>query len=130
MQKIIARMREFATNVLEPKEIEMDFTAEEMVSDIKLDMEARRDFFLVFKEAVNNAAKYSKATKVSISIGVNNKVVTLVVKDDGIGFDVAGADNGNGLGNMQKRADAMRGKLQLQSKPGEGSTVIVSIPLA
>ena len=130
MQKIIARMREFATNVLEPKEIEMDFMAEEMVYDVKLDMEARRDFFLVFKEAVNNAAKYSKATKVSISIGVNNKVITLVVKDDGIGFDVTSADNGNGLGNMQKRADAMKGKLQLQSKPGEGSMVIVSIPLA
>lgn len=130
MQKIIARMREFATNVLEPKEIEMEFTAEEMVYDVKLDMEARRDFFLVFKEAVNNVAKYSRATKVFISIAVTNKLLTLQVKDDGMGFDVAKADSGNGLGNMQKRADAMRGKLQLSSKPGTGTEVTLSIPLS
>jgi len=129
MQKIIARMREFATNVLEPKEIELDFTVEDIVYDIKLNMEARRDFFLVFKEAVNNAAKYSGASKVSLKIFVKNKVLTLLILDDGIGFVVAVADSGNGLGNMRKRADAMNGKLQIQSRLGEGTEVKVSIPL-
>ena len=65
MQKIAARMREFATNVLEAKEIELDFKVDDKVYDEKLDMEARRDFFLVFKEVVNNAAKYSKAVMAS-----------------------------------------------------------------
>ncbi|MCW3092830.1 MAG: hypothetical protein JWP81_3899 [Ferruginibacter sp.] len=129
MQKIIARMREFATNVLEPKEIELDFTAEDLVYDVKLNMEARRDFFLVFKEAVNNAAKYSKATKVEMTIAVDNKKLVLVVKDDGIGFDVAKADSGNGLGNMQKRADAMNGKVVIYSKARNGTKVTVTIPL-
>lgn len=129
MQKIIARMREFATNVLEPKDIELDFIVEDIVYDIKLNMEARRDFFLVFKEAVNNAAKYSGASKVLLKIFVKNKVLTLLIQDDGIGFDVAAADGGNGLGNMRKRADAMNGKLLIQSRHGEGTSVKVSIPL-
>lgn len=129
MQKIIARMREFATNALEPKEIDLEFIAEDLVYDVKLNMEARRDFFLVFKEAVNNAAKYSKAGKVEMKIAVHNKVLSLMVKDDGIGFDVAAADGGNGMGNMQKRADAMNGKVRIQSKSGVGTCVIVSIPL-
>lgn len=130
MQKIVARMREFATNVLEPKDIELEFDIDEQVYDIKLDMEARRDFFLVFKEAVNNAAKYSKADRVLLKVGVSNKVLMLMVKDDGVGFDVAKADGGNGLGNMQKRAEAMNGKVAIESRAGEGTEVVVKVPIS
>lgn len=129
MQKIAARMREFATNVLEAKEIELDFRVDEAVFDIKLNMEARRDFFLVFKEAVNNAAKYSKASMVTIQVGLHNNRLVLVVEDDGIGFDPLLADGGNGMGNMQKRADAMQGRLHILSKPGGGAKVTVNIPV-
>jgi signal transduction histidine kinase/ligand-binding sensor domain-containing protein len=128
MQKITARMREFAINVLEAKDINMQFSVEEQVYDVKLNMEARRDFFLVFKEAVNNAAKYSKATNVYIKISLKHRQITLEVKDDGVGFDVNAADEGNGLGNMKKRADAMNGQVKLQSKPGEGTTMTLTIP--
>ena len=129
MQKIVARMREFATNVLEPKDIELNFAVEDQVYDVKLNMEARRDFFLVFKEAVNNAAKYSKADHLDLKITVRHKLLTLLIKDDGIGFDVAKADGGNGLGNMQKRADSMNGKVAIQSRSGEGTEVVVSVPI-
>lgn len=128
MQKIIARMREYATNILEAKDIELLFNIEEEVNDVKLDMEARRDFFLIFKEAVNNAAKYSKSEIVKISLLINNKQLTLEVIDDGEGFDVAHADSGNGLSNMQKRADAMQGRLQITSKKGSGTTVKLAVP--
>ncbi len=129
MQKISARMREFATNVLEAKEIELDFRIDEAVFDVKLEMEARRDFFLVFKEAVNNAAKYSKASMVTIQLGLHSNRLLLIVEDDGIGFEPSVADSGNGLGNMQKRADAMHGRLQILSKPGGGTQVTVNIPV-
>ncbi len=129
LQKITARMREFATNVLEAKEIELDFRVDEAVYDVKLEMEARRDFFLVFKEAVNNAAKYSKASMVTIQLGLHNSRLVLIVGDDGIGFDPVTADGGNGLGNMQKRADAMHGRVHIQSKPGEGTKVTLNIPV-
>lgn len=129
MQRIVARMREFATNVLEAKDIELDFHVAEGINDVKLNMEQRRDFFLIFKEAVNNVAKYSKCNKATIQIGQLQKRLVLTVKDDGIGFDVANADDGNGLGNMQKRADALKGRLQLQSRPGDGTTVTLNIPV-
>lgn len=129
MHKVVGRMREFATNVFEAKDIELDFSADESVNDVKIDMEARRDFFLVFKEAVNNAAKYSKCSKASVHISVENKKLILAVKDNGIGFDVKAADSGNGLGNMQKRADALQGKIQLLSTPGTGTSVTLTVPL-
>jgi ligand-binding sensor domain-containing protein/two-component sensor histidine kinase len=130
MQKITARMREFATNVLEAKDINLLFDIDETVFDVKLDMEARRDFFLIFKEAVNNAAKYSKADVVTVTIQVVQKELRLMVKDNGIGFDTAKADNGNGMGNMQKRADNINGKLVLLSSLGKGTEVRLSIDVS
>ncbi|WP_207496721.1 ligand-binding sensor domain-containing protein [Aridibaculum aurantiacum] len=129
MQKITARMREFATNVLEAKEMDMDFMIDDQVYEVKLNMEARRDFFLIFKEAVNNAAKYSKAGKVTVHVTLENNKLALLVKDDGRGFVVKDADGGNGLGNMQKRADNVNGKINIKSSPGEGTTVKLVMPL-
>jgi ligand-binding sensor domain-containing protein/two-component sensor histidine kinase len=129
MQKIIARMREFATHSLESKDIDLDFQVGENVNNIKLDMEQRKDLFLVFKEAVNNIAKYSKCDKTEIRVATLQQRLVLTIQDNGVGFDVTAADNGNGLGNMQKRADALNGRLQIQSKPGEGTQITLNIPV-
>lgn len=129
MQKVVARMREFATSVFEAKDIDLEFKADEEVNEAKIDMEGRRDFFLIFKEAVNNAAKYSKCSKALVHVSVEKTKLVLRVKDNGIGFDVKSADGGNGLGNMQKRTDALKGSLELISKQGEGTEVVVTVPL-
>ncbi len=129
MQKVTARMREFATNVLEAKNMGFRFTIHDSVYDIKLNMEARKDLFLVFKEAVNNAAKYSKASLVTITLDYQNSFLRLIIQDDGIGFDPDLADNGNGLGNMQKRADAIKGRLQILSKEDKGTVVTLFVPV-
>jgi signal transduction histidine kinase/ligand-binding sensor domain-containing protein len=129
MHKVVGRMREFATNVFEAKDIDLEFIADEAVNNVNIDMEARRDFFLIFKEAVNNAAKYSKCNKALVHVFVEGNKLMLLVKDNGIGFDVKAADSGNGLGNMQKRADALKGKLEISSKMGEGAQIKLSVPL-
>lgn len=129
MQRIAARMREFALNVLEAKDMEVNFTVEEKVYDIKLDMEARRDFFLIFKEAINNAAKYSKATHVIINLSTAGNMLMMEVKDDGKGFDLKAASDGNGMGNMQKRADSLKAKLSIQShEDGGGTSIKLMVP--
>lgn len=129
MEKIIARMREFSTSVLEAKNIEFRFEVEEAIYKIKLPMEDRRDFFLIFKEAVNNLAKYSKSATASIAFKVDKGFLSLYIEDNGIGFDKLESDNGNGLGNMQKRAEQMGARLNIQSKNGTGTKVQLDIPL-
>lgn len=129
MHKVVGRMREFATNVFEAKDIDLEFVADEAVDNVNINMEARRDFFLIFKEAVNNAAKYSKCDKALVHVFVEGNKIILLVKDNGIGFDVETADSGNGLGNMQKRAHALKGRLELVSKVGEGTQVKLVVPV-
>jgi signal transduction histidine kinase len=129
MQKISARMREFSANILESKDIDLHFTVDEKVFEIKLDMEARRDFFLIFKEAVNNVAKYSNCSKCTIHIGLHQHRLLLDVQDNGIGFDTGKADSGNGISNMKKRASDLKGRVTFQSVPGEGTRVTLNLPV-
>lgn len=129
MQRITARMREFATGVLEAKDIEVSFRVDEKVKDLRLGMECRRDFFLIFKEAVNNIAKYSQAKHASIDISIQGPRLIMLIKDNGIGFNVEQADSGNGLTNMQKRAESIKSQLKIESTPGEGTMVRLEAPL-
>jgi signal transduction histidine kinase/ligand-binding sensor domain-containing protein len=129
MDRVVARMREFATGVLEAKEIEFDFKVEENVNHLRLDVESRRDFFLVFKEALNNLAKYSGTKWAEIRIYTERGKLKLNIKDFGKGFEIKGADNGNGLSNMQKRAQAIKGNLYINSAPGKGTSISLEIPV-
>ncbi len=129
MQKVAARMREFATGVLEAKNIEYRILVDEEVNNLKLDMEARRDFFLLFKEAVNNLAKYSGTSWAEIEIRVLKSVLIMRIADTGIGFNTAEADSGNGLANMKKRAQSLKGKLQINSAINQGTTIILEAPV-
>ncbi len=129
MQRIAARMREFATGVLEARNIDFTFRVDEEVQHLKLDMEARRDFFLLFKEAVNNLAKYSRCKNASIDITIQKERLVMKIVDDGIGFDVQSADGGNGLFNMKKRAQSLGGTLTIESAPGKGTKVLLDVPV-
>ena len=129
MQRIVARMREYASSILEPKEIEIDFQIDENIYDLKLNMETRRDVFLIFKEALNNSAKYSHCSKIEIIVKFENNKLIIRIIDNGIGFDISTADSGNGLGNMQKRADALHGKIDIKSEEGKGTEISLIVPV-
>jgi signal transduction histidine kinase len=129
MQKVVARMREFATGVLEAKNIEYQIQVDEQVNELKLDMEARRDLFLLFKEAVNNLAKYSKTGWAEIEIRVAKSLLVMRIADTGIGFDPVENESGNGLSNMRKRAESLRGKLNIHSELNKGTTITLEAPV-
>jgi signal transduction histidine kinase/ligand-binding sensor domain-containing protein len=129
MQRITARMREFATGVLEAKNIDVSFRVDDRVKDLKLDMEARRDLFLIFKEAVNNLAKYAHGTRADIDISILKNKLLMKIQDNGNGFDVQQADSGNGLINMKKRAQSLKGRINIESIPRIGTKIVLEVPL-
>jgi signal transduction histidine kinase len=127
MAKVVQRMKEFAVEILESQGITLHFEADEAVGALKLPMEKRKDFYLLYKEAVNNAAKYSRASEVRVLVGAENGALSLEVRDNGRGFDLALVKPGNGLWNMQQRAERMRGRLELESAVGGGTRISLLI---
>lgn len=123
MEKVIHRMREFASGILEPKQIQLVFETEPEVSDLRLSMALRRDFYLIYKEAVNNAAKYSGCSKLRIRLCTLNEDLVLKIQDDGKGFEMNKRDEGNGISNMYKRANHMHAVIQIWSSPGNGTRI-------
>lgn len=91
------------------------------------DVEANT-YFLV-SEAVTNAIKHAQAARVAVSVGVEDEVVHVVVRDDGRGFDVATSAGGRGLGNMQDRAGALGGHVEISTGTG-GTVVRARLPVA
>lgn len=124
-EKVILRMRSLSYNLLKAKKIDFIFKADENLNDIKLSLEARRNFYLIFKEVLNNLVKYSRAGRVSISLESKSNTLTLLIRDDGVGFDIAQKYNGNGLINMKKRAIEMNGQLIIDSGADIGTSILL-----
>ena len=129
LEKVILRMKEFTAEILEPLNINYSFNENGDLSAVELNLNQRKDFFLIFKEAINNAAKYSGCTEVSIELTKKDAFLTLVVHDNGKGFDKTIINSGNGLQNMHSRALAMKAEFQINTQSGGGVTVILSLPL-
>jgi signal transduction histidine kinase len=83
----------------------------------------------IVQQAVDNALQHARASSVHVEIAVNKKEVRLQIKDDGKGFDVRKARRGVGLIGMRERAQEIGGKFALESKPGKGTRVEVTVPL-
>ncbi len=126
-ENIINRMREHATQLLEAKGYTLHFYFDERLNQIRLSMEKRRDFYLVYKEALNNIAKYANGKNVWIDLSVSDELVRLSIRDDGGGMDVNSAriKEGNGIANMRYRASMLGGVFSITSKPGTGTTITV-----
>ena len=128
-EQVISKMKEFAAEILDPLDILYTFSGEENLQAFTLDVSMRKNLFLIFKEAINNAAKYSSATSIDIHLKKENDFIQVCISDNGKGFDASNGSTGNGLRNMKERADSIRGKLEIKSSPHTGTEVMVSLPL-
>lgn len=98
----------------------------EKSDDIKLPMDYKQNLLLMFKEAINNAIKHSGCKKLKLEAFYKNDVIEIVLEDDGTGFNLTEAKFGNGIKNMENRANKIKGKLSWESKVGQGTRVIFS----
>ena len=123
--QIIARMQKFAAQMCEAKNIELFFNVDEKIKSLKLPLQYRTDLFMIFKEAINNLAKYSNATKACIELHKTNNHFILEIKDNGIGFNAKHVSAGNGLRNMHARAKNLNGTLTILSENNQGTKIIL-----
>lgn len=130
LANMLVRMREFINHTLEPKNIMTHFVIDDQALSLGLNMQQRRDFFLIFKEAINNIAKYSSAGTVEVFLQKQHGQILLAITDDGIGFDLQKESSSNGLKNMRSRAAGLQGTIDITTKPGTGTAVRLTIPVS
>jgi signal transduction histidine kinase len=126
---LIYRMRRFADELLGGSNIVFDLTVKGSTA-IPLEVAARREIFMIFKESLHNAVRHSGCTQMRIEITCERNDLLLCVTDDGKGFlmDRQRAHS-SGLENMRKRAGRLRGKLEIHSQPGHGTSVRLAAPV-
>lgn len=129
LDKIVLRMKEFGAELCEQAGIAFRFEEDTELKNVKLTLSQRNNFYLIFKEALNNAVKYSEATLITIILHKKNGALWLHIKDNGKGFAPDNAYSGNGVKNMQSRAKEMSAKLGMQSLSGIGTDIQLLIPI-
>jgi signal transduction histidine kinase/ligand-binding sensor domain-containing protein len=128
LNDLTRKMREHAEEVFAAGDTELTFAAPEISRDMRLSVDMRRDIYLIFKEAINNAARHARCSHVQVGLRSDGSRVILSVVDDGQGFGVAAEDQGNGLTSMRNRADRLGARLDITSRSGAGTTVLLEVP--
>jgi signal transduction histidine kinase len=85
--------------------------------------------YRIVQEALNNAAKHARAKAIRVSVQCQNDSVSIVVHDDGQGFDLGQSSHGLGLVGMKERVRQLGGDIVIASEPGQGTELLAEIPL-
>lgn len=128
------RMRRFAEDLLDAKDIEFTIRSSLDDKDVPLGADLRREVYLIFKECINNLVKHSECTEAAVTFSVSGPWLVVSITDNGKGFEPASNGNaagmgGHGLVSMQRRAQALGGSLQIDSGARRGTSVTLRVPI-
>jgi ligand-binding sensor domain-containing protein/two-component sensor histidine kinase len=129
LEEMLARMRRFASELFDHTNTRYHFKLGEGSADKKLDMEHRRDVYLIYKESLNNIYKHASAKNVFIRLALINQLLEMEIKDDGQGFNPGNSTHRNGLKNLKSRVEKWKGTIRIQSAEGEGTVIQIRIPV-
>lgn len=126
LQSLISYSRQYAVSYLDDLGIQSHVSVPDSIPSINISGNNRRTIFLLVKEALNNVAKHAQASKVNIAIHIDERL-KISVHDNGRGINLMKHTYGNGLNNMRKRVEGLKGSFELANH--EGTNVIFTIPL-
>lgn len=112
----MSRLQDFGNSMFEFSGTEFRAVGlRKKLSSVNLGLDDRRALILIFKEAMNNCLKYSKAKKALLRIDLDNEKLKIAFSDNGIGFNLDAKKNGYGLKNMRSRAQKVNARLEIHS---------------
>ncbi|MBK5285392.1 MAG: hypothetical protein JJE25_08295, partial [Bacteroidia bacterium] len=131
LPNLIAYIRKQAYAMFEDSTINLTMNISELVEEIPVSGEVRRNIFLVVKEALHNVLKYSQATEVSLSMEMHSGALNISISDNGRGFVLNGKPTGGGTGiaNMKKRMKESGSTVEITSSIGNGTSVLLKCPM-
>jgi signal transduction histidine kinase len=129
LEDLVSRMREFGLRVCDAKHIKFNTIVSQSFKASKLSLEQRRNLYLIFREALNNAVKYAESTQIDLILNLKGRFLKMELNDNGKGFDMNTIKRGNGLNNLEKRAKEINGQIDIKSVPGKGTGINLMVIL-
>jgi len=128
------RMRRFAEDLLDAKDIDFTIRSSLEDKDVTLGADLRREVYLIFKECINNLVKHSDCTEAAVAFSVSGPWLVVSVTDNGKGFETSSNGNspgmgGHGLASMERRAQSIGGSLKIDSGVSRGTSVTLKVPI-
>jgi two-component system, NarL family, sensor histidine kinase UhpB len=129
-ENVIKKMKHFGQQITNSLNMTFEFSCEPAIQRLSLDMLQRKNIYLIYKEAINNACKHSKGSLIKTILRKQDGNLNMTISDNGVGFDLNQDGLGHGIANLETRASTMRGKISIQSSPSEGTTICLILPLS
>ncbi len=130
LEEMLIRMRRFAAELFDHTDIRCHLALQPAAFRKKLNMEQRRDLYLVYKESLNNIYKHAEANTVWVELSMVKNSVKMLIKDDGKGFMTEQDTHRNGLKNLRARVEKWKGSISIVSQKGNGTDIEIIIPTA
>jgi two-component system NarL family sensor kinase len=127
---LIAALKNLSNTISSHSGLQINFTSHDFIE--RIPEQTEMSIYRIVLELINNIVKHAQANKVTVQLIRYPDYINLSVEDNGRGFDYGSAlqkKKGIGLGNILSRVDYLRGKMNVDSKPGRGTTVIIDVPL-
>lgn len=125
MNAFLKKLEEFGSGISMAKNIYFQAHNSEDFGQIQLNMEQRKNLYLICKEAINNAVKYSACTCIDLLAHHSHGQIEFCVSDNGRGFNINEINRGNGISNIYKRAKEISGLVEIKSAVGKGTSLRV-----
>ncbi len=123
----ILKLKDTASQLLAG--MEYSFNSNGAAGNKILGAEFRHNLLMIFREILNNTIKHAKATHITIDLQVQKEMFTLMISDNGVGFDEEAIKKGHGLNNLRKRAGKLGGKISIMSSVGKGTTTELALKI-
>lgn len=126
---VISRLQAFYQRLNDASEISVFWKVDDDVKKIALPPRSRRNLYLILKEAINNAIKYSGASKIDVAMTQDLVMLHVIVQDYGNGFNLNEVKSGYGLRTMKERAEESGAEFEIRSSVGSSTTIYIKWPL-
>ncbi len=124
---LLPTIKRYIKTISEYSDIDIQFTA--LGEDKRLNQNYEIAFFRLIQEGVQNAIKHSEASRVQVKLEIGKKYLTMVVKDNGVGFNPKEKpDHSFGLIGMRERVEMFDGKMTIDTAPGKGTRIMIQVP--
>lgn len=129
VESMMERIRDFINDISDANGTKINLHTDPLMNKLNLPMKTKRNFYLIFKEALANVANHAACTQIDIMVKKEYNTILLQIRDDGKGFDIGKRHNGNGLKNMRQRAAEIGGSLHVVSERDTGTMLTLTMPI-